>query len=159
MEDWNEDLLNSIEREILDDKFTLNNLNYTHYYFYDPENYEGSIISTSIRLYPNNDIWCKKVVTKYVDANTMEKEISYERDITKDVITNIENNIDLRLFNNNYSSNFPVGEDESYEIVYNSIYKIIGSYDNNTKEFDKLMDLLTVKDILEDEKKKVSDIL
>ena len=159
MEDWNEDLLDSVEREILDDKFTLSNLNYTHYYFYDPENYEGSIISTSIRLYPNNDIWCKKVLTKYVDANGIEKEISYERDITKDVIISIENNVDLRLFNNNYSSNYPVGEDESYEIVYNSIYKIIGSYDNNIKEFDKLMDLLTVKDILEDEKKKVSDIL
>ena len=159
MEDWNLDLFDKLEKDILDDKFVLKNLNYTHYYFSDRDNYIGGVISTSIRLYPNNNKWTKRVVTEYFDSNLYEREISYERDIDESIIHKIESNIDLRKLNNNYSNEALIGDDERFELVYNNIYKTIGTVDKHVKEIDYLKEMLLVDDILEDEKKKVSDIL
>ena len=39
MDDWSLDLFDKLENEILEDKFVLKNLNYTHYYFSDRDNY------------------------------------------------------------------------------------------------------------------------
>lgn len=159
MEEWSEDLLTSIENKILDDKFTLSNLNYTHYFFFDPDNYEGSIISTSIRIYPNSGELIKRVLTRYIDSNMNEKEISYEREIDKNVISNIEKNADLRKLSNNYASDSNIGDEESFELKYNNIYKIVGTLDTKIPEVEYIKTILTVNDILEDEKKKVSDLL
>ena len=159
MEEWKEDILDKIEQNILEDKFILKNLNYTHYYFHDPDNYTGGIVSTSIRIYPNGTKWSKRVVTNYIDSNYTQKEISYERDIDEELANKIENNVDLRKLNNNYTNDKLNGSDERFELIYNNIYKIIGTLDIHIKEIDFIKDMLLVNDILEDEKKKVSDIL
>ena len=159
MEDLSEDILDKIEQKILEDPFVLKNLNYTHYYFHDPDNYTGGIISTSIRIYPNGNRWSKRVVTKFIDSNYVEKEISYERDIDDTLASKIENNVDLRKLSNNYTNEKLSGTDEKFELIYNNIYKIMGTLDAHIKEIDYVKDMLLVSDILEDEKKKVSDIL
>lgn len=159
MDDWSLDLFDKLENEILEDKFVLKNLNYTHYYFSDRDNYLGGIISTSIRLYPNNDIWTKRIVTKYFDSNLLEKEISYERDLDKGIVNKIEANADLRKLNNNYTNELLMGDDESFELIYNNIYKVIGTVDKHIKEIDYIKEILLIDDTLEDEKKKVSDLL
>lgn len=159
MESLSEDILDKIEQKILDDPFVLKNLNYTHYYFYDPDNYTGGIISTSIRIYPNENQWIKRVVTNYLDSNHTEKEISYEREIDYDLKSKIENNVDLRKLNNNYTNDKLIGSDEKFELIYNNIYKIVGTLDAHIDEINYIRDMLLVNDILEDEKKKVSDIL
>ncbi len=159
MDTWNEDILDNIETKTLEDNFSLKNLNYTHYYFHDPDDYTGGIISTSIRLYPNGESWCKRVVTRYFDSNYNEKEISYERDIDETLAKKIESSVDLRKLSNNYVNEKLSGDDERFELVYNSVYKVLGTLDNNIKELDYIRNMLLVSDILEDEKKKVSDIL
>ena len=159
MEDWNLDLFDELENEILEDKFVLKNLNYTHYYFSDRDNYIGGIISTSVRIYPNNNKWTKRIVTKYFDSNLLEKEISYERDLDESIVQKIEKNVDLRKLNNNYSNEILMGDDERFELIYNNIYKTIGTVDKHIKEIDFIKDILLINDVIEDEQKKVSDIL
>lgn len=159
MEEWNKDLFDKLEDQILEDSFVLKNLNYTHYYFSDPDNYVGGIISTSVRVYPNKDIWTKRVVTTYFDSNLSEREISYERDINEDVINSIEKNVDLRKLDNNYSNEKLTGNEDTFELIYNNIYKVLGTTDKHIKEIDYIKDMLMINDILEDEKKKVSDLL
>ncbi len=156
-EDWPLDLFDNIEREILDDKFVLSNISYTHYYFFDPDTIEGSILSTSIRVYPFNGTWIKRIVTRYKNSNNEEKEISYERAVDESLIVNIENNTDLRKLNNSYTS----GDDprEIFEIIYNNIYKIVGDKTVSVKDIDYVRTILEVNDILRDEKKKVSGLL
>ena len=156
-EEWSLDMFDNIEKEILDDKFILNNISYTHYFYYDPDNYDGSLISTSVRVYPNNGRWIKRVVTKYMDSNYEEKEISYERDVDSSLIKNIENNTDLRKLSNSYST----GHDnyERFELQYNSIYKVVGDINTDVKDIDYIRTILTISDVLKDEKKKVSELL
>jgi hypothetical protein len=158
-EEWSDDLFDEIEKIILDDPFVLKNLNYTHYYFYDPDNYEGTILSTSIRLYPSNNIWCKRVVTRYLDSNMVEKEISYERDIDDSIAKKIEKKVDLRKLDNNYSSDLNLMDEDGFELIYNNIYKIVGTNDKKIEEIEFIKNILLVNDIIEDEKKKVRDLL
>jgi len=156
-EDWSLDIFDKLETDILEDSFILNNLNYTHYFEYDPEALEGCIISTSVRLYPNNNKWIKRVVTRYLDTNLVEHEISYERETDDSLIKNVEKNTDLRKLNNSYSkdqSNF-----ERFEITYNTIYKIIGDITISIPDIDYIRNILTINDTLEDERKKVSELL
>ena len=156
-EDWSLDLFDNLEREILDDRFILSNISYTHFYYYDPDTIEGFLISTSIRVYPYNGKWIKRVVTKYVDSNFEEKESSYEREVDNTLIRNIEENTDLRKLNNSYC--IDQDNSERFEIIYNSIYKIIGDNTTDVKDINYIRNILTVKDIILDEKKKASGLL
>ena len=159
MDEWNMDLFDKLEDQILNSDFVLTNLNYTHYYFNEQDNFVGSIISTSIRIYQSNGVWTKRVVTKYNDSNLIEREISYERDLDREVVSKIERNTDLRSLSNNYSNEKLLGNEERFELIYNSIYKVIGTLDKHIKDIDYIKNMLLVDDILEDEKKKVSDLL
>ena len=152
MEDeWSLDMFDNIENAILDDSFILSNICYTHYYFVDPDTIEGSIISTSIRVYPYNGKWIKRVITKYTNSNF------YEREIDDAIINNIEKNTDLRKLNNSYSIDDKYVE--KFEIIYNSVYKIVGDVTVSIKDVDYIRNILTVNDILLEEKKKVSGLL
>ena len=159
MQEWNEDLFDKLEDQILNNDFVFTNLNYTHYYFNDPDNFIGGIIFTSIRVYENNGVWTKRVVTHYRTSNLVEKEISYERDLDIDVVNKIEKNTNLRNLANNYTNDKLIGNGERFELIYNSIYKVIGTLDKHIKDIDYIKNMLLVEDILEDEKKKVSDLL
>ncbi len=159
MQEWNADLFDKLEDQILNSDFVFTNLNYTHYFFNEPDNYMGSIIFTSIRVYQNNGVWTKRVVTHYNDTNLVEREISYERDLEKDIVNKIEKNTNLRNLANNYANDKLLENGERFELIYNSVYKIIGTLDKHIKDIDYIKTMLLVDDILEDEKKKVSDLL
>ncbi len=155
-EEWPVDLFDKLERDIIEDTFVLNNINYTHYFFYDEDNFEGGILSTSIRIYPSGGKWIKRVVTRFLNNNLEEKEISYEREIDESIIKNIEKNTDLRKLSNSYRKD--QNNYERFELTYNSIYKIIGDLGIEIPDIDYIRRILTVKDVLDDETKKGSEL-
>ena len=156
-EEWSLDMFDNLEKEILSDKFVLNNISYTHFFYYDPDSFGGSILSTSIRVYPYNGKWIRRIVTNYIDSNYEEKEISYEREVDESLIRNIESNTDLRKLSNSYS--IDQNDYERFEPIYNSIYKIIGDPIFSIEDIDYVRRILTVDEVLKDERKKVSELL
>ena len=75
-----------------------------------------------------------------------------------EIIKEIEKN-DLRELKNNYFTEENPERFTHWELTYNNYFKIVGTYDQNVVEFDKISDILNFKNIIDEETKKVQDKL
>lgn len=138
--------LNPIDQEI-----NIKQVKLIHHYFYDNDITEEILIEKSIEIVKRineltGDIeWFKRNINVFLNYNYEKREEVEETKIDnyEDLITKI-NNLKLNTLKNNYFYNDEDKEDY-WEIVYNNIFKIIGSYKYIPEELEMLTSLLEFK--------------
>ena len=66
---------------------------------------------------------------------------------------------DLRDLKNNYFTEDNPDRFTHWELTYNHYFKIVGTYDQNVAEFEKISDILNFKEIISAENRKVQNKL
>lgn len=150
--------INSISKVIIDTPFKLNQIKLSHYHFINGELSIGMPILTTIEIikeYDNDgEKYIKKITHKYVSSlNNNDSSTSYYEDVLengKEIFEAIEN-YDLRKLRNNFFTNKGIEKYQHYEIEYNYLFKIVGTYDNEIDEYKDIADILGFKEIIKDE--------
>lgn len=156
------DIENIIDKS--DESFEIKTIELVHHHFNSGEKEPGMPISTSVGLLSKIDletqsvIWLKEITHKYCGIENADSE---ELESYTEKIDNIEeilakiNSIDLRNLKNNYFTD-SVPERYSYwEINYNYLFKIIGTYNNEINEYKELCNILEFKKIIDMELDKI----
>ena len=146
--------------------FKLSQLKVEHFHLYSDEADIGMPISTSIELLlkyniDTNDLKWKKIIThRYysLDNITSIEENTHEENTSniESIIKEIEKN-DLRNLKNNYYTDSEPESLTHWELTYNNIFKIVGTYDQNVEEFEKISQLLNLNSIIDNETKKINN--
>ena len=152
--------------EIERKEFKMKQIMLEHFYFNSGDIEAGMPISTSLELKCNYDfaskslLWKKIVVHNYIsleDGQSLSTD-SYEEDINNgDELIKTMETYDLRELNNNYFSEEGLERFTHWEITYNKLFKIVGTYDNEISEYTFLSDTLNFKKIRDLEIKKIRD--
>ena len=151
-------------------RFVIDHLKLEHFYYNTGYIYDGFPISTSVEIYCESNShaqdyeWLKKVTHTYVKNKTsfFKKGSGYETSSYTEKIENAEDLLhkieeyDLRKLGNNY---YTKGSHEHWEVSYNSLFKIVGSYDQEVSEVEAISNLLDFKRIIEEEREKHSKFL
>lgn len=166
-----DDFSNAIDNIQVDRKkntFEINQLKIEHFHWNSGDIDVGMPITTSIELISNYNFekekldWKKIVSHTYLSLendreqtiDTYEEELENSYDLTK----NLES-CDLRDLKNNYFTEENPERFTHWELTYNNYFKIVGTYDQNIEEFEKISDILNFKKIIADEDKKIQDKL
>ena len=142
--------LNHIEQEI-----NIKQVKLTHHYFYDNDIIEEILIEKSTEVIKRvnqitGDIeWFKKNSKVFLNSNSEKREEVEETRIDnyEELVTKI-NSLKLHTLKNNYFYNDEDKEDY-WEVIYNNVFKIVGSYKSFVEELEILENLLEFKSPLE----------
>lgn len=157
------DIIESVEVE--KKSFKLFQLKLEHFYFNSGDIDVGIPVSTSVELVSDYNFeerdtdW--KVIVKHTFLSFEDCRISDSLEYVKE-LPNIDDvlkqlkSIDLRDLKNNYYTDENPEKLSHWEITYNNIFKIVGTYDQEIKEFKTLSKLLDFKNIMKEEVEKVS---
>ena len=122
-----------------------------------------SIELTSIFDYEMNERkWIKTISHRYTSfdnnlENTTDTYIEDKNDFNQ-LIAEIQN-YDLRDLKNNYYTDERPENFSRWELTYNNYFKIVWTQDNIVDELVKIMELLNIKKIIEEEINKVREKL
>lgn len=161
--DWDID-----EIDIKRNEFKLEQIKLEHFYFNFDDKEAGMPISTSVELKRDYNIelkkleWKKIIVHKYfsltdgmsVSSNTYEEKC----DDSEELIKKLEK-YDLRELKNNYYTDEDLKSFTHWEITYNNYFKIVGTYDAVILEFEKLSEILDLKNIMQKEKNNIKNMM
>ena len=136
MDDWNE-----VDIEKVRDKFKLIQIKVSNILDSDKDYVSGSIIGNSIEIINNRMI----ITISYIDNNLNKMTDTIEKEISTEIINKLEE-IDLRNLNNNYVYN---DEGNYWSIEYNNIFKICGDFVNTIDEYNKIIEIIDYKNIIE----------
>lgn len=149
-------------------EFELNQLKLEHHHWSSGEIDVGMPITTSVELTCNYNFekekleWKKTISHTYLSLENDKEQNTdnYDEQIENpdEIIKEIEKN-DLRELKNNYFTEENPERFTHWELTYNNYFKIVGTYDQNVVEFDKISDILNFKNIIDEETKKVQDKL
>lgn len=162
-EDFSSVLNINVERK--KEKYKLYNIMFIHYYFNSGDIEVGNPIFTSVELKSNYNYemqkleWNKIIKHSYYGYNDNFESIINEREEKLsdfELITELEN-IDLRDYKNNYFTDSDTDRFTHWEIHYNDYFSIVGTYDQEFKEVNKIKEILDVKNIIQEEIEKVKN--
>lgn len=147
------------------DEFKISQFKFTHYYWFDDDNFAGVPRETSVELKKVYDeeercfVWNKIVSHTYISLKDVSKlsTDSYSEKTSDDVISSLEK-FDLREYRNNFFSN-DIFYHSNWEIVYNHKFKIVGTYDNMIDIVKYFYDTFSFKKIMDVEREKVGKLL
>ena len=155
--------INDIEIKKEVTPFKLNDLKLSHYHFTHGGFTKGMPILTTLEIErkydENGEYLLKKVTHEYVsDENEkLTKVNEYTERIDNLELMIMLENYDLRSLQNNYYTEDSIESLSHYEIDYNYLFKIVGTYDNEINTFKDLSDILGFKEIIRDEINKTKD--
>jgi hypothetical protein len=144
---------NEEEDIIKNNDYKITDLTYTHYY--DDNEFGGSSCYTRLKIISDYDYierkfnFKGKVIHTYRDYNdefdikTIEKHIDISNELVKMI-----NNLRLEDLKNNYFNENVRGE--YWTINYNKLFYIVGTYDSEVEEINKLLELINFKKIKEE---------
>lgn len=148
--------------------FEINQLKVEHFHWNSGDIDVGMPVTTSIELTCNYNFekekleWKKTVSHTYLSLENDREQTTdtYDEEIENpnDLIKEIEKN-DLRELKNNYFTEENPERFTHWELTYNNYFKIVGTYDQNIVEFEKIIDILNLKKVIDNEVKKVQDKL
>lgn len=146
MNEWDELEFKDIKKER--NSFKLNQIKISNFYTYDSDYVKGQVISNSIEIINNTMI----ININYIDNELNKKNDITEKSINSDILKNIES-IDLRGLNNNY-----IYEDNGnyWSIEYNNIFKICGDFNNTIDEYNKIIEIIDYKNIINNRLKEIN---
>ena len=134
-------------------KFELKQIKLSHYHFNNGNYSKGMPIITSLELLLDNDKTIKKISHEYIydEINRLTKINSYEEIINNTSIFKSLELYDLKNLKNNYYTDYGIEKLSHYEINYNYMFKIVGTYDNEINEYKDICDILGFKELINDE--------
>lgn len=159
-----EDLIIREEKGRIIDKFELSQIKIEHFYCFD-EPISGDPFSTSIELKISYDEDDNVNVTKTVnhtyasfeDSSLLTTD-SYTISIKDGYILFDElSKFDLRTLKNNYYSDNSIDELTHWELTYNYLFKICGTYNNEIEEFNIISTILNFKSVIKEEINKIKN--
>lgn len=161
--DWDID-----EVDVKRDEFKLEQIKVEHFYFNADDKEAGMPISTSVELKSDYNFelqkleWKKVIVHKYFSLNdsiTVSINSHEEKcDDSEKLIKELEK-YDLRELKNNYFNNDDSERFIHWEITYNNYFRIVGTYDNEIEELEKLSEILDLKNIMQKEKDNIKNMM
>lgn len=144
--------------------FTINQLKIEHFHWDLGDIDVGVPVSTSIELTCKYNFekdkleWKKTISHTYLNLEK-DKEYatdSYDEEIDKsDELLEEIQKWDLRDLKNNYFTEEDSEEFPHWELTYNNYFKIVGTYDQEIPEFEKISELLNFKKVIAQEVEKV----
>jgi len=164
-DDFSDIDFSKINRVTNTEPFSLNQIKITHYYFSFDNVEAGVPVATSIELTKtfNNETniqeWTRIIEHTYRsfnDALKLENSINTENSKNFDDLLRELNNIELRNLKNNYFTDEGPVNYTSWMIEYNHKFRIVGTYDNELPEFKKIAGLLNLKEVIAQEKAKIT---
>ena len=148
--------------------FEINQLKIEHFYW-DYDNIDvGAPVSTSVELICNYNYeeeileWNKIISHTYL---SIDNDSNYTTDTYQEKIENPDKLIkkiekyDLRDLKNNYFTEEEPERFTHWELTYNNYFKIVGTYDQDIKEFKEISKLLNFKGIIKEEVNKIQEKL
>ena len=166
-----DDFGNAIDNIEVDRKrnlFKINQLKIEHFHLNSGDIDAGMPISTSVELnciynFEKEKLeWIKTISHTYSSLNS---SLEYTTDTYDQNIENPNQLIeklekyDLRDLKNNYFTEDNPDRFTHWELTYNHYFKIVGTYDQNVTEFEKISDILNFKEIISAENRKVQNKL
>ena len=146
-----EEIYNNEEEYIIkNNNYKITDISFIHYY--DDKELGGSSCSTELKIISDYDYierrfsFKGKIIHTYRDYNdefdikTIEKNIGISNEIVEEI-----NKLNLEELKNNYYN--PELKREYWVINYNKLFYIVGTYDNELEEIDRLLELVNFKDI------------
>lgn len=160
--DW-ETSIRDIKVEKEEKEFKLKQLELKHIYTDTGDIYNGMPISTSIKLISKYNPELKKQEWKKVISHTyinLEKENqeetnTYDEELKDETIINKIENYDLRKLKNNYFTEESPEKFTYWELSYNYVFKIVGTYDQEINEVTNIKNILNFNNIIKEELAKI----
>ena len=162
--DWNEAISNiKVEKE--EKEFKLDQFKLEHFYWNSGDIDNGMPISTSIELTytynfeTNKEEWKKIVSHTYInlEKETQEETNTYEEKLTDEEIINEIEKYDFRKLKNNYFTDESPEHFMHWELSYNYMFKIVGTYDQEIIEVTNIKNLLNFDEIMKEEINKIKN--
>lgn len=144
--------------------FKISQLKIEHFYWNLEDIDVGVPITTSIELtckynFEKDRLEWKKTISHTYLILEEDKEYttdSYDEEIDKpDELLEEIQKYDLRDLKNNYFTEEEPEEFSHWELTYNNYFKIVGTYDEEISEFEKISELLNFKKVIAQEVEKV----
>ena len=135
--------------------FKLNQLKLTYYYMDEKDGFYGSPISTSVEIKYEDNKLIKEI--KHVFYGGEDK---YIEEANSELLNELSK-IDLRKLNNNYYTDNSPENLSHWEINYNNIFYIVGTFNQLVLEFTTLSRLLDFNNIRKKElsKERIEDTI
>ncbi len=130
--------------------FKLYELKYVHFYESDGDYISDELVNVSIEFISKydfeNDVtnWKKVITYNYFDPDKVKVE---EYEVDYNIIEELTK-IDLRGLKNNYYTNIKPVNFSHFELTYNHMFKIVGTYDQEPEEVKKVKELIGLNDIV-----------
>lgn len=148
--------------------FKINQLKIEHFYWDLGDVVPGLPISTSVEIYKDFEenkskyTWKEKISHTFLDINNPVNRSIRVHTIVLDNPENILNELEkvnLRELKNNYFSDEKPDCFTYWQITYNNNFKIVGTYNYEIPEYKKIKEILDFSSIVENELKKVKELL
>ncbi len=148
--------------------FKISQLKIEHFHWNSGDIDVGMPVTTSVELTCNYNFEKEKLEWKKTISHTylsLDNDKEYTTDTNDEEIENpdelikIIENYDLRELKNNYFTEENPERFTHWELTYNHYFKIVGTYDQNVFEFEKIRDILDFKKIIDIEIKRIQNKL
>ena len=140
--------------------FEIKQIKIEHFYWNSNEVGPGVPVSTSIELFINElNTWKKRTTHNYhsiYDTVTIASNKQIEDLNELNIIDEIKK-YDLTSLKNNYFTDKQPENLSHWELTYNYLFKIVGTYDQEIDILKKISELLKLNDIMDEEQLKVKD--
>ena len=133
--------------------FKLKEIKLSHCHFNNGNYSKGMPILTTLELILEDNHIVKNVYHEFVfdEEKKITKKNTYQEIINDISLFNSLNIYNLKELKNNYYTDYGIEKLSHYELSYNYMFKIVGTYDNEIDEFKDICDILGFKELINDE--------